>query len=129
MTQSHIDEIVSSFPVIFHGNPPTLRKSIECGDGWFNLVMALCHQLEQYCKNEGISDMSIIHIKQKMGVLSVLTDTQTKSRTGVGLTEILAEFRAQSEKTCEICGKSAENGIIDNGGKHIAMCQSCREKS
>jgi hypothetical protein len=67
-------QLVEKYPDFFreYGGDPRqtcLAFGIECGDGWYNLIDALCRDLTKLTKNGKKADIIVLQVKQKFAGL------------------------------------------------------------
>ena len=93
---------------------------IECGEGWFDILDRLSHQLSKY-------DVYAEQVKEKFGGLRFYVSF------GVNINEadvdeiykLIGEAETKSMQTCENCGKP---GITRQGGWIRTLCDTCNKK-
>ncbi|NVH73679.1 hypothetical protein FSB08_14155 [Paraburkholderia sp. JPY432] len=70
----------------------------ECGDGWFDLIDALCATLQNATAN-GAPQVVATQVKEKFGVLRFYANGHNAVQEGmIELAEII------SSRLCEVCG-------------------------
>lgn len=77
---------------------PEFIPSIDCGEGWHQLIFDLDAELAEIDPN-----YTIAQIKEKFGSLRFYFDTQTKR--GRLMRSIVSQYEKLSATTCEISGK------------------------
>lgn len=89
---------------------------IECGDGWYDIIDDMCHELEKLDNN----DLEFSQIKEKYGALTVYEDG------GDIQSDIIIENAGKrSLVTCEVCG---EIGRLNRDDGWLAVrCPEHRE--
>jgi hypothetical protein len=102
----------ANYPLIFTVEPmvdpddpgmPDLPSSLatwgfECGDGWYELIDALCLTL-QHATKHGAPQVVATQVKEKFGALSFQTRGVNDEQEGmIGLAETM------SARLCEVCG-------------------------
>lgn len=106
-------------------NPSIYEKEIQpitdllvfglmCGNGWFNLIDALCSQIEN---NKNIV---VEEVKEKFGTLRFYVYGSTEKED-----EIISRAESLSSKICESCGKLVENGQLEQTGWIYTRCNRC----
>ncbi len=85
-------------PVMPAVQSPFAHWGFECGDGWYDLIDALCLQLQFATKN-GAPQVVARQVKEKFGRLRFYTCGQNDEQQGM---IVLAE--AMSARLCEVCG-------------------------
>lgn len=77
---------------------PLAARGFECGDGWFDLIEALCHTLQAETGN-GSSQVVAFQIKEKFGALLFYADGANARQAGaIQMAELL------SGRICDVCG-------------------------
>lgn len=76
----------------------SMHWGIQCGDGWFNLILDLCVEIQRISP-----DAKITEVKQKAGALVVRVDIDNEV-----IDQLVEEARSNSLRTCEICGDSGK---------------------
>ena len=101
----HLAEILyERYPLIFAerhlpADQSCMPRGIEAGDGWFELIDALCTQLQWDADHEISPQPVAIQVKEKLGSLRFRLRHPTERQLGM---EMLAlEF---STRLCECCG-------------------------
>jgi hypothetical protein len=110
---------------------------IECGDGWYTIIDALCARIMGYNKslNWKIEDDIEKGLATEADLIPVIQATQVKEKYG-GLrfyTNSTDEYieglvsmaEAMSSRTCEECGNP---GKQNNDGWITTLCDSCRKE-
>ena len=106
-------KLCEKYPKIFRDRQASKAKTamcwgFECGDGWFNIIDALCAELK---------DRNVVatQVKEKFGSLRFYYDGgDEECYCLISLAERL------SEVTCEVCGKPGE--IDNNAGWLKCLC-------
>jgi hypothetical protein len=96
-------------------NTPFSMFGVECGEGWENLLLQLCQDLENL-----EFDGNVLQIKEKFGGLRFYIDS--------GCQEVYNRIdvaESESYKICEICGAP---GKLSTKGWHSVRCSSHIEK-
>lgn len=93
---------------------------VECGKGWYNLIIELMEEIEKVCGTE-VDNLEILQIKEKYGALLVYASTSVDE-----VFQLLCDYEIRSRKVCELCGKF---GILCIKNYWIkTLCPSCKEK-
>ncbi|WP_143754674.1 hypothetical protein [Caballeronia concitans] len=77
---------------------PIHARGFECGDGWFDLIDALCVQLQAATKN-GAPQVVATQVKEKFGRLRFYSCGQNDEQEGM-----IELAEAISARLCEVCG-------------------------
>lgn len=138
------NKLFEEYPELFSNKNKSPREScmawgIECGDGWYDLLSAVCWRISQH--EENIADRVRIRTQNEkpndqsdLDYIPVKFD-QVKEKFGgirlyysggddyvMGVISLAGEM---SYKLCEICGNS---GKPNKGGWIITLCDNCRTK-
>ncbi len=108
-------ELVEKFPKIFvnrHGKPTETLMcfGFECGDGWFQILKSLCHQIqhhvdwaqeqkEKYGRGQGCSQVVAVQVKEKFGGLRFYYEGGDDMIYGM-----VRMAESWAANTCEECG-------------------------
>lgn len=108
MRRKLTSELYLRFPDIFRGRNKPLTESLmvfglECGDGWFNLIYALCEELEQQAILEKTPLPEAQQVKQKLGGLRFYVNGGTRE-----MLNLIDAAETRSETLCEVYGDHAE---------------------
>ena len=87
---------------------PFATWGFECGDGWYDLIDALCLNLQNATKN-GAPQVVARQVKEKLGGLRFCADGSNDEQAGMTR---LAE--SLSVRICEVCGNRGK--LLRNGG-------------
>jgi len=122
MTAQKEQYLIETYPKVFpskdiRGNPmkSCLAWGFECGDGWFGLIercIKALHELPDPPK--------LAQVKEKFGTLRVYIDGGSDEAYG-----IIQKAEAESEITCEECGKE---GKLYSTGWWSVKCDDCRKR-
>jgi len=107
----------------FTGKNLNIGISMDCDDGWYNLINELCTKLENYYKkhNANINELNILQIKEKYGVLCFYIGNFID-----GAYKIIIKYENKSAHICETCGK---HGKIKAKGNWLkCLCKKCAKK-
>jgi hypothetical protein len=115
-------KLVEKYPSIFgdRDKPPTeslMCFGCECGDGWFDILDALCFRLTQLDSDK---ELRAMQVKEKFGTLRFYTTGS--SDTADALIDFAEDMSA---RTCEDCG---DKGRARDGGWIRTLCDRCAEK-
>jgi len=112
-------KLQEKYPEIFRDLYGDYRKTcmsegITCGDGWYNILDALCYALQCRVKYYGAEQVVAAQIKEKFGGLRFYYNG------GDDACRHYVEFaEAMSYKTCEVCGNIGE---VREGGWIKTLC-------
>ncbi len=106
----HIDEKNNSKPTMYN-------NTIDCGDGWFDILCRLCEEL--YAMQP-----KVLQIKEKFGGLRFYASfTNNYSEQGWN---IIRKAEDETIEICETCGEKGKMRMID---KWMSVkCDKCYEK-
>lgn len=97
--------LCEKYPLIFakrNGLPSETLMSFgfECGDGWYNIIDALCNCIQTYIKYApNIPQVVALQVKEKYGTLRFYIHGGDPYIDGM-----ITMAEAISGRTCEICG-------------------------
>ena len=68
------DKLFEKYPKIFRQKDLSPQETcmcwgIACGDGWYDIIDTLCHQIQSYVDNNKISQVEALQVKSKWGTL------------------------------------------------------------
>lgn len=96
----------------------------ECGDGWYEILDALCCSIQSYINSNphhNVSQVVATQVKEKFGTLRFYVDGGNDYTDGmIRMAEVL------SERTCEQCGASGK--MRGAGWLYVACDQHTREE-
>jgi phosphopantetheinyl transferase (holo-ACP synthase) len=87
----------------------SMAWGIMCGDGWFDLLDALCSSLQFQTDRCGAPQVVASQIKEKFGVLSFHRGDASEAQRGM-----IAMAEAMSTRICEKCGKPGQMLVFDS---------------
>lgn len=97
--------------------PKLLAKAeISCGDGWFDLIDALCERLQFSTDHNKVPQVELGQVKEKFGRLCV-NRVGPRSETH---TDMIDMASAMSERICETCGSPGR--LVVAGFCHMTRC-------
>jgi hypothetical protein len=99
----------ADYPLIFTIGPPAdpdmpalpstlVTWGFECGDGWYELIDALCLNLQHATKN-GAPQVVATQVKEKFGALSFHTRGVNDEQEGM-----ISLAETMSARLCDVCG-------------------------
>lgn len=116
------EELCKKYPEIFKDRYADMRTSamcwgFDCGDGWYNIIDAVCAQIEnREYNNNNVDWLSVVatQVKEKYGTLRFYYTGGDDYIDGV-----VAMAEAMSAVTCETCGAP---GKLREGGWLKTLC-------
>lgn len=115
-------ELIKKYPDLFgiEGKPaPYNERSVECGEGWYDLIDNLCAIVQsEVNQNEKVGPVRIQQIKEKFGTLRFyISGYSDYIRGAIIMAEQLSKY------ICEECG---EKGTIQpDMGWIKTLCHEC----
>ena len=131
MTPESQNELFAKYPKIFRQkdlpkNQTAMCWGIDTGDGWYNIIDTLCHQIQWHIKhnlNKGEDPEAVnveaIQVKEKYGGLRFYYNGGNDFING-----LVNMAEGMSEKTCEEC---AAPGTQNEFGWISTLCTPCRD--
>ena len=127
MTVEHSIHLIERYPSLYRlanaspvpSSPPFAREGFACGDGWFAVIDKLSAKLS--------ADPNLVvgQLKEKLGLLRIyfepspLPSDEIEEATDAALAEAVAE----SQITCERCGKPGKHAQRE--GYWSVKCDAC----
>lgn len=142
MNKALQDKLFKKYPKIFRQKDLPMKETamcwgLGCGDGWYDLVDALCKQIQNRV-NDISKDIEIKFAARPSSIVPVPTEeficeaVQVKSKWGslrfyvVGgddfIRGAISLAEALSFKICSSCGKKTE------GINRLSLCLECQDK-
>ena len=127
MKKNRQQEIFKKYPKIFaqHSLPPSQTAmcwGLECGDGWMDLIDALCSDIQKYIdSNPEVEQIEATQVKQKFGSLRFYYSAYEQE-----IDKIIWKACEQSIKTCETCGSTDK--VTLTTGWVSPLCEECMRK-
>jgi len=121
------NKLFEKYPKIFRQKDLPMQQTamcwgLDCGDGWYNIIDTLCHQIQWHIEHNLSKDedpevvnVEATQVKEKYGGLRFYYDGGNDFISGL---VYMAE--GMSEKTCEECGAPGE---ANKGGWISTLCQ------
>ena len=105
------------------GDMTSLKQfGIECGDGWFGILINLCSKLALL----RMRNFRVVQIKEKFGTLRFYFDSAPQWKLDK-IIEFINEASEASSHICEVCG--APGRLVKTTWLLLTRCNSCiREK-
>jgi len=148
MNKENTEYLFKRYPEFFKDRDD-MQKSLmgfgfECGDGWFNLISKLCHDIEKYFLSEydGMGyDGEIYHhevpkhfnvqqVKEKFGGLRFYVSSAPEK-----VFDMIHKAESDSYFICEHCGDDIRKRVYNDGLYHsfyrdelgwiLTLCDSC----
>src|SRR3546814_6398037 len=121
--RTRLDALHATYPRVFAGGP--LPWGFEHGDGWGELIEALCARINTILLDSPGMSMDVRQVKEKFGTLrfyyrlsGASDETAQRIRRAVALAE------KASGRICERCGHRAS--VQAKAGWWSTLCPSCR---
>lgn len=92
------------------------HAEISCGDGWFDLIDALCERLQFSTDRNGVPQAELGQVKEKFGRLCV-NRVGPRSEIHDGMIDMASSM---SERICETCGSRGR--LVVDGFCHVTRC-------
>jgi hypothetical protein len=92
------DRIIKSYP------DPVPFWGFGCGDGWFDLIDTLCHNLQRATKS-GSPQVVAEQVKEKFGGLCFYVDSRDERQDGM-----IEMAESMSFLICDVCGDRGKKG-------------------
>lgn len=113
------DMLCQKYPKIFaeryaSKDASSMAWGIMCGDGWFDLLDALCSSLQFQTDRCGAPQVLASQVKEKFGALSFYRKNASEPQRGM-----IAMAEAMSTRICERCGKPGQMLVFDSLGKTL----------
>lgn len=127
-------KLSDKYPKIFADKSKTPQESLmcfgcSCGDGWYELIEALCHALQEMTDEDQEKNPQVVafQIKEKFGTLRFYCNAVSDHQHG-----IINFVQSMSGKICEVCGITScgttNNVELRRGGWVRTLCDACEEK-
>jgi len=98
--------------------------SMDCEDGWYDIIYNLCNDIDSELKNcstKFIDDFFVEQIKEKYATLRFYVTYGTKN-----IYKLIENAEEKSAKTCERCGEQGK--LCIRGTWYKTLCDSCKQK-
>ncbi len=119
MKQELEDLLCERYPKIFaerHKADTLMSWGFACGDGWFDLVNALCEQLQFATDRNGAPQVLASQVKEKFGTLSFYW----RGRINDEQRGMISMAMGLSGRICEQCGKPGQ--VLVHKHVHMTRC-------
>ena len=120
MNTQNTQHLVTRYPGLYRNG-----MYFECGDGWFDLIDSLSHQIEKllvgYGSVENEETMYAIQVKEKFGTLRFYMSAYTDQMEDLmdQIEDLIEDAQSLSAKTCEVCGQP---GSLNGGPWYRCVC-------
>ncbi len=110
MNEELSKKLLNDFPQLFRNRHETcMQRGFECGDGWFDLIYKLSHDIEAVAREIGLQPNSpkwpkCMQVKEKLGGIRFYVFNFRNER----IRALKDSAYEQSCKTCVYCGKPGE---------------------
>lgn len=104
--------LAEHYPELFRNG----RAGFSCGDGWFDLIDALCAKIVIHAIDQGL-DIRFVDGRQKSGRLDM-----TVFGADDAILQMIEDAATESLHVCEECGETASN---PGWGYARTLCESC----
>lgn len=126
------NKLFEKYPKIFRQKDLSAKETamcwgITCGDGWYELINALCSHLQHNIDNnsgEKYTQIEAVQVKEKLGGLRFYVDSCSDYQSGA-----IHFAERMSYKICEECGTT--NNVTtaeDENSCKQSLCTTCRNK-
>jgi hypothetical protein len=109
-------ELFTKYPKLLKKD--NLEYGISCGDGWYWLIDELCDFIQSYIDLNGLEQVVVFEVKQKLGVLRFYTDSIDQTINGA-----IRFAESLSMSMCEECGSNEE--VSRTKGYIRTLCKRC----
>lgn len=121
-----VDALVSLYPSLFPDGP--LSRGFEISEGWASVLELLFERLQQILASEPGSQIKVVQVKEKFGVLRVYLDTGNVSeRIRIQIAEAVALAEQATRSICEVCGNPGVQ--VSRAGYLRVRCTACRAEA
>jgi hypothetical protein len=120
-------QLVERYPKIFNvgavdSRLPFPMFGIECDDGWYDLLDALCFRIQWYLDHNADEDteqVTVAQIKEKLGTLRFY-----ENGGDLYIAAYIQMAQEMSARICEVCGN---RGRLRTGGWIKTLCDTHAE--
>lgn len=128
------DKLYAKYPALFAQKDLSPQQTLMCwgidtGDGWYNIMDALCSSITYYLKykkkpeadENADSEFSVefVQVKEKFGALRIYTNFGDEA-----IDSMISLAARLSQLTCDTCGSPGKNILIR--GWYHTLCEPCR---
>ena len=132
MTKELQDKLYEKYPKIFRQKDLSMQETcmcwgLECRDGWYVLIDALCSNLQFNTDHNSHSEqyenqIEAFQVKEKFGGLRFYVEHSTDAQQGA-----ISFAESLSYKICEVCGATKDVSQT-KGGWVETLCEECKIK-
>jgi hypothetical protein len=120
--RTRLDLLPTTYPRLFADGPPTW--GFEYGDGWTELIEALCARISKILEREPATSMQVVQVKEKFGTLRFYYRLYCASDEMAELIRAAVDRAGEaSGQICERCGRTAK--LSTNEGWWSTLCPRC----
>lgn len=124
--RARLDALPITHPKVFATGP--LPWGFEHGDGWLELIAALCARINEILESEPGASMDVRQVKEKFGTLRFYYSLHGASdEVAESISHAVDLAEEASGHICERCGCAAK--LQTNTGWWSTLCPSCRANS
>ena len=108
--RQELDELLCRrYPLIFAERHLPMTRTcmcwgIACGDGWFELIDALCERLQFWTDHNAAPQVVAFQVKEKLGELRFYP----RSPPGCEQSGMIQMAQAMSARICDACGRPGQ---------------------
>ena len=128
------DKLYAKYPALFAQKDLSPRETLMCwgidvGDGWYNIMDALCSSITYYLKYKKKPEadenadsefiVEFVQVKEKFGALRIYTNFGDEA-----IDSMISLAARLSQLTCDTCGSPGKNILIR--GWYQTLCEPCR---
>lgn len=117
------EELYEKYPKIFRDKDKSMQVTAMCwgfdhGDGWFDLLDRLCHNIKQHCEQNEDVDVVAEQVKEKFGGLRFYIRGGDEYVHGM-----IRMAESMSYEICEKCGST--DNVRQTKGWIKTLCEDC----
>lgn len=122
------EKLFSAHPILYRDRDKTPLETlicygIDCDNGWFDILMLLSDQIENYNRQDPDNPVVATQVKSKFGELRFYIHGGDDY-----IADLIEKATQESLRTCEICGSTSQ--VTQNKDGWIeTLCKSCRKKA
>lgn len=107
MNDENSQRIIEACPSLFSTMNEPICFYFECGDGWTDLLVELCQNIQKYLSTlprDCAEDFVALQVKEKYGTLRFYLSSHDEQ-----IELYIQDAEKRSASTCEQCGKPGKN--------------------